>query len=754
MITIERGSNGAGDTPSSGGSGRAAGGDRSRTAGAPTGATSTTSARQNALAAVATHRVTKTQDYLKDAGADIFGQYVFHEGAQRQYLAKPIFQKLRRTIDGREPFDPAIVDAVAHGVKEWALAHGATHYTHWFVPMTGSTAEKHDSFLAPTGDGQTIAEFSGRNLVQGEPDASSFPSGGIRATFEARGYTAWDVTSPIFLQVEPNGTTLTIPTAYVSYTGEALDHKIPLLRSQEAVGKHALRVLRWFGNAASQRVFTTIGPEQEYFLVDRRLAEQRPDLLLTGRTLFGAPSPKGQELEDQYFGSIRERILAFMMDLDRELWRLGIPAKTRHNEVAPAQFEMAPVFEATSVGSDHNMIVMQVMRRLAPQHDLAFLIHEKPFAGINGSGKHNNWSMSTDDGENLLDPGSDPHANAQFLAFLMAVIRAVDVHADILRASIADAGQDHRLGANEAPPAIMSVFLGSQLEDVIEQLERGPAAASQRGGDLELGVTSLPVLPKDATDRNRTSPFAFTGNKFEFRAVGSSAPIYWPQTVLNTAVADSLAKLADDIEQLEPGDFEGLTGILSGIVKAHKQVIFGGNGYSPEWHAEAARRGLPNNPSTVDALPSLMTAKAREIFATYGVLSERELAARVDINWERYVKVQNIEANCALDIARTMIVPATARYLGLVAAIPSRGIGAIADRVASLADDLIDRIDALAHAQHEAHEAGSVQDEARAFATAVIPAQEALREVVDELETVVADDLWPLPKYRELLFQY
>ena len=428
---------------------------------------------------------------------------MFHDEAQRQYLAKPIYKKLRRSIEGHEPFDPAIVDAVAHGVKEWAMAHGATHYTHWFVPMTGSTAEKHDSFLTPTGDGQTIAEFSGQNLLQGEPDASSFPSGGIRATFEARGYTAWDVTSPIFLQVEPNGVTLTIPTAFVSFTGEALDHKIPLLRSQEALGKHALRVLRWFGNTSANRVFTNIGPEQEYFLVDRSLAEQRPDLLLTGRTLFGAAPPKGQELEDQYFGPIRERILAFMMDLDRELWRLGIPAKTRHNEVAPGQFEMAPVYEPTSVGSDHNMLVMSMMRRLAPQHGLMFLIHEKPFAGINGSGKHNNWSMSTDDGENLLDPGNDPHANAQFLAFLLAVIRAVNVHADILRASIADAGQDHRLGANEAPPAIMSIFLGSQLEDVIEQLEQGAASASKHGGDLELGATSLPGA---AQGRDRSQP--------------------------------------------------------------------------------------------------------------------------------------------------------------------------------------------------------------------------------------------------------
>ncbi len=712
-------------------------------------------ARQSAIAAIATHKVASTQNYLEDAGQAIYGQYVFGEDAQRDYLAKPIARKLRRTIEGHEPFDPAIVDAVAHGVKEWAMAHGATHYTHWFVPMTGSTAEKHDSFLNPTGEGRTLAEFSGKNLVQGEPDASSFPSGGIRATFEARGYTAWDVTSPIFLQVEPNGVTMTIPTAFVSYTGEALDHKIPLLRSQEALGAQALRVLRWFGNDTAKRVFTNIGPEQEYFLVDARLAEQRPDLVLTGRTLFGAAPAKGQELEDQYFGSIRERILAFMMDLDRELWRLGIPAKTRHNEVAPGQFEMAPVYEPTSVGSDHNMVVMALMRRIARQHGLTFLIHEKPFAGINGSGKHNNWSMGTDEGENLLDPGSDPHANAQFLAFLVAVIRAVNEHAAVLRASIADAGQDHRLGANEAPPAIMSIFLGSQLEDVVEQLAKGATSGSKKGGLANLGVTSLPVLPKDATDRNRTSPFAFTGNKFEFRAVGSSAPIYWPQTVLNTAVADSLAKLADELEKLPSGDFKGLTGILSTIVGANKQVLFEGNGYSEEWHAEAAKRGLPNNKTTVDALPVLTTPAAKKLFSTYGVLSERELASRVEIYWERYVKVQNIEANCALDIARTMILPATAQYLGILGAasvVQGRHRRRGQDRW--LADELVEAIEALEHAQHHAHEAASVHEEARAFVDDVIPAQNALRLVADELELLVADDLWPLPKYRELLFQF
>jgi glutamine synthetase len=712
-------------------------------------------ARQNAIEAIANHKVASTQDYLEHTGEDIYGEYVFGEAAQRQYLAKPVFKKLRRTIEGHEPFDPAIADAVAQGVKEWAMEHGASHYTHWFVPMTGGSAEKHDSFLSPTGEGQTIAEFSGKGLVQGEPDASSFPSGGIRSTFEARGYTAWDVTSPIFLQVEPNGVTLTIPTGFVSYTGEALDHKIPMLRSQEALGKQALRVLKWFGNTTASRVFTQIGPEQEYFLVDRRLAELRPDLILTGRTLFGAPSPKGQELEDQYFGSIRERMLAFMMDLDRELWRLGIPSKTRHNEVAPAQFEMAPVYEATSVGSDHNMIVMSTMRRLAHQHDLMFLAHEKPFVGINGSGKHNNWSMATDDGENLLDPGHNPHDNAQFLAFLAAIIRAVNVHADIIRAGVADAGNDHRLGANEAPPAIVSIFLGAQLEDVVEQLEKGAASTSKAGGSMELGVTTLPVLPRDATDRNRTSPFAFTGNKFEFRSVGSSAPIYWPQTVLNTAVADSLEKLADALDKLEPCDFAGLTKILSGIIKENKQVLFEGNNYADEWYAEAAKRGLPNNRSTVDALPALTTAKAKKVFSHFGVLSERELASRVEIIWERYVKVSNIEANCALDMAKTMILPAAVKYLGeLAGAGKSKGVTAVADKVAALADQLVDAIHALEHAQHAAHEASSVHAEAKAFHDEVIPAQNAVREAADELETLVSDELWPLPKYREILFQY
>jgi glutamine synthetase len=712
-------------------------------------------ARKNAVAAIATQKVDSTANYMEHAGQDIYGSYVFGDEAQRQYLPKPVYKKLRRTIECRESFDPSIADAIAQGMKEWAMARGATHYTHWFVPLTGTTAEKHDSFLNPVGDGQTIAEFSGKVLIQGEPDASSFPSGGIRATFEARGYTVWDVTSPAFLQVEPNGVTLTIPTAFVSYTGEALDQKLPLLRSQEAVAKQAMRVLKWFGNTATQRVFTTIGPEQEYFLVDRRLAELRSDLLLTGRTLFGAPSPKGQELEDQYFGAIRERVLAFMMDFDRELWRVGIPAKTRHNEVAPAQFELAPMFEATTVGSDHNMLLMSLMKKLALQHGLAALLHEKPFKGVNGSGKHNNWSMATDDGENLLEPGKTPHANAQFLVFLAAIIRAVSIHADLLRAAVADAGNDHRLGANEAPPAIVSVFLGEQLEDIVEQLVKGPASSSKQGGHLELGVTTLPVLPKDATDRNRTSTFAFTGNKFEFRAVGSSVPIYWPQTVLNTIAAESIEFIADKLEKLKPGDFAGLTRILSEIVKDHKSVLFSGNGYAEEWHAEAAKRGLPNLKSTVDALPALQSEKAKKLFSKFSVLNERELESRYEIAWERYVKVQNIEANATVDIAMTQILPAVVKYLGeLAAASKSKGVGKIADKVAALADTLVEKIDTLVAAQEAAHKAGSLHAEAKAFKEQVIPAQDAVRDTADQLETLVSDDLWPLPKYRELLFQY
>ena len=667
-------------------------------------------ARQTAISEIATHRVAKTQDYLKDAGADIYGDYVFDERAQSQYLAKPIFRKLRRTIDGHEPFDPAIVDAVAHGVKEWALAHGATHYTHWFVPMTGSTAEKHDSFLTPTGDGQTIAEFSGRNLVQGEPDASSFPSGGLRATFEARGYTGWDVTSPIFLQVEPNGVTMTIPTAYVSFTGEALDFKIPLLRSQEALGAQALRVLRWFDNTTAKRVFTNIGPEQEYFLVDRRLAEQRPDLLLTGRTLFGAPSPKGQELEDQYFGPIRERILAFMMDLDRELWRLGIPAKTRHNEVAPAQFEMAPVYEPTSVGSDHNMVVMSLMRRLASQHGLMFLIHEKPFAGINGSGKHNNWSMATDDGENLLDPGNDPHANAQFLAFLVAVIRGVNVHADLLRASIADAGNDHRLGANEAPPAIVSIFLGAQLVDVIAQLEQGPASASKKGGSTSSSESPrCRSSPTDATDRNRTSPFAFTGNKFEFRAVGlvgadllaADGPQHGGGRFAQAARRRARQARARRLREPDRDPVGHRQGQQAGPVRG--QRLLGGvarRGRPPRAAQQPDHGRCPAGADHQDRQDALLELR-RALRAGARVAGRDQLGA-LRQGPEHRGELRH-RHRLDDDPAGHRQVPRPARRRR-----PRRaGSTRSARRVSRLADSLVDAIGALEHAQHEAHEAGS-----------------------------------------------
>ena len=672
-------------------------------------------ARRNAIEAIANHRVASTQDYLEHAGEEIYGQYVFHEVAQRQYLAKPIFRRLRRTIDGLEPFDPVIVDAVAHGVKEWALAHGATHYTHWFVPMTGSTAEKHDSFLTPTGDGQTIAEFSGQNLLQGEPDASSFPSGGIRATFEARGYTAWDVTRPIFLQVEPNGVTLTIPTAFVSFTGEALDHKIPLLRSQEALGKQALRVLRWFGNTTASRVFTNIGPEQEYFLVDRRLAEQRPDLLLTGRTLFGAASPKGQELEDQYFGPIRERILAFMMDLDRELWRLGIPARTRHNEVAPGQFEMAPVYEATSVGSDHNMVVMSMMRRLAPQHGLMFLIHEKPFAGINGSGKHNNWSMGTDEGENLLDPGHDPHANAQFLAFLMAVIRAVNVHADLMRASIADAGNDHRLGANEAPPAIMSVFLGSQLEDVIEQLEKGAASARRRAARSSSAsprCRSCRRTPRTATGPRRSPSPATSSSSArsarQRRSTGRRRSSTPRSPTRSSSWPTSSSSWSRRHRRPDDGPLGDRQGQQAGPVRGQRLLRgVARRGCPPRAAQQPDHRGCAAGADDDEGQGALRGLR-RPLRAGARIPGRDQLGALRQGPGHRGELCGGHRLDD--DPAGRRPVPRPARRRGRVA----RGRRRVRQGRRP-GRRLVDAIDALEQAQHDAHEADSVQDEARAF---------------------------------------
>lgn len=708
--------------------------------------------------------VPEREDYKNNPGQKIYGSLVFNDAAQKQYLSKDVYKKLRATTQRGEPIDPSISNQVAQGLQEWALDHGASHYTHWFVPMTGLTAEKHDTFLEPNGEGGASPEFSGKTLVKGEPDASSFPSGGTRATFEARGYTVWDPSSPPYIQEEVNGATLTIPTAFVSYTGEALDHKTPLLRSVEALSKQAVRLLRVFGNTGTGHVYTTLGPEQEYFLIDRKYYELRPDLIAGGRTLFGAPPFRGQELEDHYFGAIRERILAFMMDLDRELWRLGIPAKTRHNEVAPAQFELAPLFEKSSIGADHNMTVMEIMRRVATRHDLVCLLHEKPFAGINGSGKHNNWSMSTDLGENLLDPGKTPHANAQFLAFLVATIAAVDEYAELLRIAVSGPGNDHRLGANEAPPAIISVFLGEQLDDIVQQLETGEPTKSSGGGVMELGVSTLPPLAKDATDRNRTSPFAFTGNKFEFRAVGSSAPCYWANTVLNTIVAEKLEQLASELETAKGGDLhKSLTSTLRAWLKKHKRVVFSGNNYSEEWHAEAAKRGLPNLKDTVACLQAANNEKYISLFEKHHVLNKIEYEARTEIGWERYVKVLNIEGTATLDIARNQILPACVTYQKHVAdaivAVKTAGVDvpaaeldllkSVTEKVASLKSS-IDSLDAqLSKAnQTDAHHQG------QAFRDLVIPAMLDTRKIVDELEGIVEDDLWPLPKYREMLFQY
>jgi glutamine synthetase len=707
--------------------------------------------------------VSPVENYKSEPGTEIFGSLVFNDSAQKQFLSKDVYKKFRATTIKGEPLDPSIADQVAQGMKEWALSHGATHYTHWFVPLTGLSAEKHDSFLEPTMEGGAIAEFEGKTLIKGEPDASSFPSGGSRSTFEARGYTAWDPTTPAFIQKELNGATLTIPTAFVSYTEEALDHKTPLLRSVESLSTQAIRLLRIFGNKTAKRAYTNMGPEQEYFLIDRKYYEQRPDLIAGGRSLFGAPPYRGQELEDHYFGAIKERILAYMMDLDRELWRYGIPSKTRHNEVAPAQFEMAPLFEKSSVAADHNMIVMELLRKVALRHGLVCLLHEKPFAGINGNGKHNNWSIATDEGENLLDPGKTPHANAQFLAFLVATISAVDKYSELLRIGISGPGNDHRLGANEAPPAIISIFLGDQLQDIVDQLEKGPATSSKSGGTMELGVSILPPLPKDATDRNRTSPFAFTGNKFEFRAVGSTAAIYWPNAILNTIVAESIDRIATKLEK--GGDLnKTLATVLQEELKEHKKVLFNGNGYSAEWHAEAAKRGLPNLKTTVDALKVMPKKEYKELFAKYKVLSEKEYEAREEVMWERYVKVVNIEANATVDIAKNQILPAVLKYqsklaetiqaTAAVVKVGQKGQTALLEEVAKGASELYESVEALDALIESANSGSSLHQIAASFKDSVIPGMLKVREIADWLETIVDDDLWPLPKYREMLFQY
>ncbi len=687
-------------------------------------------------------------------GNQVFASNVFSANLQRHRLPKHVYRALQRTLEHGEALDTSLADQVAQAMKDWAMERGATHYTHWFQPLTGSTAEKHDSFYAPAGDGTAIAEFSGKELIQGEPDASSFPTGGIRATFEARGYTAWDPTSPAFILENPNGALLCIPTAFTSWTGEALDNKIPLLRSMDALSGAAIRALELLGSAeGADRVFTTVGPEQEYFLIDEQYYFERPDLLTTGRTLFGAKPPKGHELDDHYFGSIPERILACMMETEQELAKLGVPVKTRHNEVAPNQYELAPIFENSNVGCDHQQLTMQVMQNVARRYGLVCLMHEKPFAGVNGSGKHNNWSMGTDTGVNLLEPGDTPSENLQFLFFCAAVIQAVNAHQALLRASIASPGQDHRLGANEAPPAIISIFLGSELEKVFTAIEAGKAQQSKPGSFLGLGTPVLPPLPLHGGDRNRTSPFAFTGNKFEFRALGSSMSLALPNTVLNTIVAEAIDDLAGKLKTALKGS-GNLEKAVAKVVKesyaANKRIVFGGDNYSPEWHAEAEKRGLYNLRSTPDALPWLVDKGTVALFKKYKVLSKRELESRHEVFLEQYAVKINIESETAAAIARTEILPAAVRHLNEL-------------KAADL-DELIGEVEPLIKELHfailklEDANLKENQDDKTAVKWAaymhdkVIPAMDDVRDVADRLEGLVADDLWPLPKYSEMLF--
>src|SRR6476659_6932565 len=690
------------------------------------------------------------------ADNQIFGYNVFTPAVQRQRLPKDVFRRLQQTLASGEPLDTTLADAVALAMKEWALERGATHYTHWFQPLTGSTAEKHDSFYMPTGEGTALAEFSGKELIQGEPDASSFPTGGIRATFEARGYTAWDPTSPAFILENPNGALLCIPTAFTSWSGEALDHKIPLLRSMDALSRSAIRALSLLGDTTATHVFTTVGPEQEYFLIDEQYYFERPDLLITGRTLFGAKPPKGQELDDHYFGSIPERVLACMLDVENELAKLGVPIKTRHNEVAPNQYEIAPIFENSNVGSDHQQLTMQVLQRVARRYGLVCLLHEKPFAGVNGSGKHNNWSMGTDSGHNLLEPGDTPHDNWQFLFFCSAVIQAVNKHQGLLRASVASAGQDHRLGANEAPPAIISIFLGGELRKVFEGIEQGVAGEATPGQILGLGTPVLPPLPLHGGDRNRTSPFAFTGNKFEFRALGSNMPLSLPNTVLNTIVAEAIDDRAGKLESAMEGGKsvdQALPGVLQESYKANGQVVFEGDNYSDEWHAEAEQRGLLTLRTTPDALPQLLEKQTIEVFGKYDVLSEREIEARYEVLCEQYAVKLNIEAETLADMARTMVLPAGLRQLALA---EGAGVSAVGEETRATVDELVTAIQTLekvnSKESHEPHEEKGALEWATYMRDSVLPAMADVRAACDQLERMVADDLWPLPRYSEMLF--
>ncbi len=696
--------------------------------------------------------------------AELFGSLVFNDKEQKARLPKSAYNALRATITRGEPLDVSTADAVATALKEWAVEHGATHYTHWFQPLTGITAEKHDSFLAPTAEGTALAEFRGKELIKGEPDASSFPSGGMRSTFEARGYTAWDPTSPPWLHVNGNGSsvTLVIPTAFVSWTGEALDKKTPLLRSMEAVSKQAVRVLKLFGSSA-ERVFATCGPEQEYFLIDRNFYFARPDLINAGRTLFGAAPPKGQEMEDQYFGAIPERILACMSEVELELYKTGVPVKTRHNEVAPSQYEIAPVFENANVAADHQMMTMETLKKIAPKYGLAALLHEKPFAGVNGSGKHNNWSLSDEFGNNLLSPGETPHDNMQFLVFCAAVLRAVDRWQGLLRASIASAGNDHRLGANEAPPAILSVFLGEQLTDIFEQIEKGSAKSTKQGGTLDIGVSVLPKLPRDAGDRNRTSPFAFTGNKFEFRAVSSGQNIAFPNTVLNAAMADALDGIATELETAtKKGEDlnKAVARLLTKVIKEHKRIIFNGNNYAPEWEKEAGKRKLLNLKNTVDALPEMISKDVIALLERYKILNERETHARYEVFLENYNKTIHVEGQLMVLMSNRYILPAALEYqkrIGQsVTAVKQAGAASVQgkkllSKYAKLADQFKTQADALAVAL-ENHGSGSAEKHAKYMRDKIVPAMAKLREVGDQIEVLTPHEIWPLPTYREMLF--
>ncbi|MFA7229640.1 MAG: glutamine synthetase III [Victivallaceae bacterium] len=709
--------------------------------------------RKNAIAAIAANSAEESKCIDEVAITDIYGQDVFSLKVMKDYLPKSVFNKLSTTIKKGVVLDSSIADDVANAMKQWALSKGASHYTHWFQPLTGSTAEKHDSFVETDGEGGVILNFSGKNLIQGEPDASSFPSGGLRSTFEARGYTAWDPTSPAFIKKGRNGATLCIPTAFCSYTGEALDKKTPLLRSIQAISAQIKRLLACFDVSTENLPNVTLGAEQEYFLIDKRIYICRPDLIQTGRTLFGSPPPKHQQLEDHYFGSIKPRILAFMTEVDQELWKLGIPAKTRHNEVAPAQFEIAPMFEELNLAVDHNMITMEVLRQVADRHGLVCLTHEKPFAGINGSGKHNNWSIGA--GKiNFLNPGNDPHQNAIFLTTLCAIIKAVDTHADLLRVSTACAGNDHRLGANEAPPAIISIFLGEQLTDVIEQIEKGGAKSSKQGGVMQIGVDALPPLPRDTTDRNRTSPFAFTGNKFEFRAVGSNQSCAGPNVILNTIVAEALDEIASVLEKTPKAKFQAtLQTLLQDIIKTHKRIIFNGDNYSAEWAKEAERRGLPNLRTTPEALKPLVTKENIALFEKYKVFCKTEVHSRYEVFSEEYKTKIKIEGELALNMAQTIILPVAITQQSQIAA----NIGslitlgfksgvenqkAIVEKIGSLIDDMCKNCSTL--------EKGI----AKKAPASIIEAMGALRKSVDTLELIIDDELWPLPKYSEILFIY